>query len=205
MTKVLALLAATAMATSASATTLFSDTFTAPLDSSKYATTGHGEIVTGPDGGKALNFTATQGGFDLLTNTIAGTGAGTYTLTVDYSCATAGGCGAYIGVYPGGATSTTPGSSDGWLATDTQYAFGTPFTLVSVDGTTFTRNSFTFTVTTGDAFALKVEDFNGVAGDAYFRNLTLANGAVPEPAAWGMMIVGFGLIGVAGRRRAAIA
>ena len=192
------------MTSAASGATLFSDSFTAPLDVSKYSTTGHAQIVTGPDGGNAMNFTATQGGYDLLSNAIAGTGAGTYTLSVDYSCATVGGCGGFIGLYPGGATSTNPGSSDGWLATDTQYAFSTPFTLVSANGTSFTHNSFTFDVTSAGSFALKLEDFNGSAGDAYFRNLTLTNAAVPEPAMWTLMITGFGLVGGAARRRSAV-
>ena len=36
-------------------------------------------------------------------------------------------------------------------------------------------------------------------------NLSLAVGAVPEPATWAMMIAGFGLAGVAVRRRSRIA
>ncbi len=38
------------------------------------------------------------------------------------------------------------------------------------------------------------------AGEAFFST-TITSGAVPEPAAWGLMIVGFGLTGAAIRRR----
>jgi hypothetical protein len=38
------------------------------------------------------------------------------------------------------------------------------------------------------------------AGEAFFST-TISSGAVPEPAAWGLMIVGFGLTGAAIRRR----
>ena len=53
---------------------------------------------------------------------------------------------------------------------------------------------------------LKIEDWNGAtdgptAGNAYFRNLVIS-GAVPEPASWMLMIVGFGLVGVSARRKA---
>jgi hypothetical protein len=34
--------------------------------------------------------------------------------------------------------------------------------------------------------------------EAEYRTLT---GAVPEPATWGMMVLGFGLVGAAARRR----
>lgn len=47
---------------------------------------------------------------------------------------------------------------------------------------------------------------DGVSYDIYWDNLaTSAAGAVPEPAAWGLMLVGFGLVGGVLRRRGAVA
>ena len=193
-------------ASSATSAVLFSDSFAGPLDMSKYASNFSGVVAAAPDGsGNALHFTQTRAVYDLLTNIITGTGAGTFTLEFDYFCATAAKCGGFVGVYPGGSTSTNPGSSDGWLATDRPQDFGTPFTISVPTTTAFTHQVFTFNVTSGGAFALKLEDFSGAPGDAYFRNLTLSSGgpvaaAVPEPASWAMMIGGFGLIGASMRR-----
>lgn len=45
--------------------------------------------------------------------------------------------------------------------------------------------------------------FSHVGGDwVFIDNLTYGAGAVPEPASWAMMIIGFGLVGAASRRRA---
>ena len=46
-------------------------------------------------------------------------------------------------------------------------------------------------------------DFGGVANQAGFDNVTLgsATPGVPEPAAWALMIAGFGMVGTAARRR----
>ncbi|TRW14218.1 PEPxxWA-CTERM sorting domain-containing protein [Glacieibacterium frigidum] len=48
-----------------------------------------------------------------------------------------------------------------------------------------------------DTFAADV----GTVAGGWSLDFTLANAAVPEPATWGMMIVGFGLAGTAVRRR----
>ncbi len=53
---------------------------------------------------------------------------------------------------------------------------------------------WTVDLTTGVATTI------GVVGAGPLRGLT-AGGAVPEPATWGMMILGFGLVGAAVRRR----
>lgn len=52
----------------------------------------------------------------------------------------------------------------------------------------------------GDQFGFII-DRNGVFfGDSTGVNFSIAS-AVPEPATWGLMLVGFGLVGVAARRR----
>ena len=38
-------------------------------------------------------------------------------------------------------------------------------------------------------------------GDTVFGQLTAVAGPVPEPAMWGLLLVGFGMVGVAARRR----
>lgn len=201
------LLAAGVLAMSASAAqagVVFSDPFTSTpvvAPGSNYTQNVSGE-VTNVNGGPALHFTQFGSGGDL--NSILFAGPGTYTISVDYFCGNSNGCGGYLGLIPGSTStvpSTPPNGGDAWLATDTQAAYGTPFTLVSgAEG--FQTNTFTFTVTSPGMFGLKLEDFigsGGVAGDAYFRNLSVSD--VPEPASWAMMLFGFGMIGFAARRR----
>ena len=70
---------------------------------------------------------------------------------------------------------------------------GTPFCQFDPFGVTFM----------GTAFSV---DFGGVANQIAFDNVTLGSatpgmGAVPEPATWAMLILGFGLIGAAVRRQ----
>ena len=55
----------------------------------------------------------------------------------------------------------------------------------------------------GTAYSI---DFGGTANQTAFDNITFGSdtpggGAVPEPATWAMMILGFGLVGAAARRR----
>jgi hypothetical protein len=54
----------------------------------------------------------------------------------------------------------------------------------------------------GTAFSI---DFGGTANQTGYDNITFgsANPGVPEPAAWAMMLAGFGLVGGAMRRRSA--
>lgn len=59
--------------------------------------------------------------------------------------------------------------------------------------------SETFKLSAGQSFSIVVDPSNG-----YFNDSTTLSGsiaAVPEPATWGLMIVGFGLVGASVRRR----
>ncbi|MCG2841556.1 PEPxxWA-CTERM sorting domain-containing protein [Sandaracinobacter sp. RS1-74] len=47
-------------------------------------------------------------------------------------------------------------------------------------------------------------NYLGQVGQGYRIDSITANGAVPEPATWAMLITGFGLIGAAARRRRAV-
>lgn len=75
-------------------------------------------------------------------------------------------------------------------------------TIGSVTGThawqTFTT-TFTGTGTTA-SFGVN-ETFGANNGGVFLDNLSVS-GAVPEPATWALLIVGFGMVGVAARRRA---
>ena len=65
-------------------------------------------------------------------------------------------------------------------------------------GTTFVPNSFSFS---GSSFSFDVAGQDPQGGNTVFQ---IGVAAVPEPATWGMMILGFGAIGYAMRRRATV-
>ena len=74
------------------------------------------------------------------------------------------------------------------------------------------------TYTFGPTFGGNAKNFYGISGSnlrtatatfastdyVLLDNITTAAGAVPEPATWGMMLVGFGAMGYAMRRRAKV-
>jgi PEP-CTERM motif len=66
--------------------------------------------------------------------------------------------------------------------------------------------SVTFAVNTGDSFGFYVRSLDSGFGraDILVTGDLFAGGAVPEPATWAMMIIGFGLTGSAMRRRSSI-
>ena len=45
-------------------------------------------------------------------------------------------------------------------------------------------------------------DYGPGGSEVAFTNVTISTGVVPEPSAWGLMILGFGAVGSAMRRRA---
>jgi hypothetical protein len=66
--------------------------------------------------------------------------------------------------------------------------------------------SFTFTPTSSNAvLGFIAHGPVGVPPFALLDNVSLTSGAVPEPATWAMMIMGFGVIGGMARRRRALA
>ena len=70
---------------------------------------------------------------------------------------------------------------------------GSSASIVTNSTPTFLGNSYTGTV---DEVRI-----NGQNGFSVFDDVTYASGAVPEPAAWALMLAGFGLVGGAMRRR----
>lgn len=85
----------------------------------------------------------------------------------------------------------------------------TPLSNVFVAGSTaiagglsYTLNEFSFRRNLGDS----VSQFSAVPGDDgddYSGNFRFTVAAVPEPASWAMMLIGFGVVGTAMRRRPA--
>ena len=63
---------------------------------------------------------------------------------------------------------------------------GTPYTVSFVAG--------------GSSMQLALSQFSGTEASPIIDNIVIS--AVPEPATWGMMIAGFGLVGGVMRRRA---
>ena len=57
----------------------------------------------------------------------------------------------------------------------------------------------TQTLAPGEMFGVIVDDNGNYGGDSTGLNFSIT--AVPEPAAWGLMLAGFGMVGAAARRR----
>lgn len=108
---------------------------------------------------------------------------GTYTLTYRYSGrpgrpASTNGIEALLGSTSLGVSQSAGGSSTSWL-------------LVSSNFTVLSATTLSFkAVGTSDSYGGYIDDIN-LVGTA----------AVPEPATWAMMLVGFGLVGSSLRRR----
>ena len=88
-----------------------------------------------------------------------------------------------------------------WI-TSTAGSFGfTPASLgLRTDGDQNVSQYVNFRTTTADERILSVSFTNNPAINA-FETANFSAGAVPEPAAWAMMIAGFGLVGGALRRQ----
>lgn len=114
-------------------------------------------------------------------------------------------------------TGFTLASSDiSSLLSGNNLATNIDFTTVTLNGVDFNtlatgvqefRNLLNQTLIAGGTNTLFVAGTVGAAGsttpaDASFAgNLSFAASAVPEPATWGLMVVGFGMIGSAARSR----
>jgi hypothetical protein len=111
--------------------------------------------------------------------TLTKVGGGTFTLTsFDYT--NFGGPGSYsvVGSLNGSGVYVFGASGD----------FSAVWQTVLGNGTSVDQLDFTFSAR---GTSLNIDNF------------TLGSGGVPEPASWALMIVGFGLVGVASRRRVA--
>ncbi|KQS04956.1 hypothetical protein ASG11_12420 [Sphingomonas sp. Leaf357] len=62
-----------------------------------------------------------------------------------------------------------------------------------------TQSGFTFTLDPSVTYTAVITGFDNQDFGTY--NLTIATAAVPEPATWGLMVLGFGMVGAAARKR----
>ncbi|HEY3950003.1 PEPxxWA-CTERM sorting domain-containing protein [Phenylobacterium sp.] len=120
-------------------------------------------------------------------NTVAGA---TYTVSFVYSRNAAG------AVDPATATVSAGGVTD-FVSAPNDGSLGSEFNFI------WKPVSFNF-VGTGSPTTLTVTGTNGTNGGVFFDDFAV-NGPVPEPAAWTLMIAGFGLAGAMLRRRRAVA
>ena len=176
---------------SANAAILFTEDFEPySLDSTSSLTSSsnwdsniNGIVKNDPIGGdKALTFNGVAGGVDLRTPHIYSS-TGIFNISFDYlgTCNT-GNCGGFF-----------YNSLTGWVGTTTPY----PDLLVD-DGT---WNTYDVTVS-GSSVSLLFEDRNGSGpsyGDAWFDNILVTDGTVPEPSI--IALFGLGLVGIGFARR----
>ncbi len=132
--------------------------------------------------------------FDIITlNGVTGTatGSGTYLVnTVDFTV----GINATVGATSSG-TLTNTATVDG-----SPFSYSVPYTIVIGGTDTITLGGNTF-YTNGVKVHFNALTFTNVGVGATESGDLTATVSVPEPAAWVMMVAGFGLVGVGVRRR----
>lgn len=185
-------------AQSASATTVFSDNFNAYSGQliwtppSNWSAPGPGsvDLIGQTTSGTSYDFYPGNGGYVDLhgSNGLPGTlqstqtfAAGTYTLTFDLG-----------------------GNARGDIAKTTDFSLGNFSNSLTLNsGDALGLRTYTFTTTGGQLVFSDLAGGNGNIGNI-LDNVSLAS-AVPEPATWAMLLLGFGGIGVMlrGRRRRA--
>ena len=87
------------------------------------------------------------------------------------------------------------------------FAQGVPLNAVAVlDGYPYQKDFIDLSAYTGiTSLILSSDDVYGVAYDDFRFEASPADGGVPEPASWALLLTGFGALGIALRRRPAIA
>ena len=74
---------------------------------------------------------------------------------------------------------------------------------LSLTNPTYSYSGSTF-LNAGDVLSTVINRAGNYGSDSTGENFTVSS-FVPEPASWGLLIVGFGLVGIASRRRVALA
>lgn len=176
---------------------MLSDNFEGPgLSPATWASNIHGQIVVDPlnASNRVLNFSATQGGGDLFSVEVPN--APTFYLSFDYLfLGTAPFGGGFIGVQDPGET---------WLAGDCNGCYPTPFdVLTGLSADTWHHIQIQYSPFGPGPTALKLEQFVGNPGNAYFDNLVLSDsgfgGDVPEPST--VVLLGAGIAAIVLRQR----
>lgn len=182
-------------ATTLSAGVLFSDNFEgASLNPGNWASNVNGAPVVDPlnASNQVLHFTNNGSGGDLFSTPIAT--VATYYLSFDYYFSTAAFSfgGGFVGV-------NAPGET--WLLGDCGGCYGTYSSLLNnIPGDVWNHVELSFPLAdigTGPV-SLKLEQFQGPAGNAYFDNIVVSDDAfaatsTPEPASGILFVVGAGL------------
>jgi hypothetical protein len=179
-----------------------------------FTTTGQVDLVASPDygiicGGKCVDLDGTSGPGAMLSNAIAFTAGHTVKISFDVggsqrssasdSFSFAALFGSPTGVNALNTLSGFPSAPAlvGNFANVTSISYGT----MIAGNAGFTTYSLFFTPTASGTLQLSFGTTSADNIGPLLDNVSVV--AVPEPAAWGMMIGGFGLAGMAVRRRAA--
>jgi choice-of-anchor C domain-containing protein len=153
-----------------------------------------GGLWAASNGSRSLDLTGNTGIGNGVSQTVALVAGDSYKLTFDQAANFGGGLGTY----------TVEVLLNNVSAGSFNFVVNGNETLANLG---WINQSLVFTAPT----AATTLTFRSVAPNLPFWGPTLdnvaiaANGAVPEPATWLMLVAGFGLVGVAARRRAAIA
>jgi len=132
--------------------------------------------------------------YDIVT---LGTVSGTYTVPQSYNIYNVS---FEVGVNANSAATTSGTLSNSITVDSTLYNFLIPYTIAISSSDTITFNPFTATFGNYN-FAFNLLSLTSDGSSIAQGVLTANISAVPEPAAWAMMLIGFGGIGFAMRRR----
>ncbi len=94
--------------------------------------------------------------------------------------------------------------ADGPFYDPAGYIAGSLVQLSNSGGPAIQTGTFSFEIVSGQTYGFYVNSSDSVFGAGQLTVNGLTIDAIPEPATWGLMIVGFGLVGVAARRRSAV-
>lgn len=222
MLKSLVAVAALAVAGSANAAVLFSDDFDAQPTAlavtslSGWTVTGNVDVVEGGTysigcSGKCIDLDGTPGPGAILSNQINFVAGRAVTVSFDVSGNQRNGS---LDNFLASVIFTPANSGTAWLnsgpADFTEAAMlnmlgGTTF-VESISGDrSFITYSYSFIANASGAFQLGFGTLSADNIGPVLDNVLVTQAAVPEPATWAMLIVGFGLVGAASRRRRPLA
>lgn len=153
---------------------------------------GNGDSVT--DSG--FTFTSNSGAYNYLWDGSATNSNGTNNLVSS----------GFFGAGPGFTITKVGGGSFKLVSFDAAISFySTQTTATLTAGSAVVNYTPTLTTYTVNQTGSSITISNGLTDGYWTIDNVVFGSAVPEPASWSMLITGFGLIGFAARRRAALA